>query len=296
MFSNKLGTELISEKNNPRLNVNHLSQACLLKGKPIIENLERWCFKHNQLRDGVKPMLAVIYFDTGSDARDYLQIKAEVAAKAGIDYSSHKLLPHASINEVLNKIKELNKDNRIHGILVQRPVPEHLDEHEVMYNINRQKHIEECTRGKDSNIAVDGVERLLDAYHKVQMLDLYIIILGGTNIITPEFKAELKHRFQYVKILSTLEGTTIDCKRNTVIMTELNKGGIIKPTMLGPNVKLIIDLGFDVDTKTGDLDPGCGPQAAAVQGLVLNAPSQEHKQSEASVPARNPAPILALLL
>lgn len=124
-----------------------------------------------------------------------------------------------------------------------------------MYSINRQKHVEEYAGGNASNIALDAVKRLLAAYHKVWMLDLDIVILGGTNIITPGFKAELKRRFQFVEMLPKWEGTMIDRKRQTIVMTELNRGGVIKPSMLGPGVKLVIDLGFDVDTKTGDLDP-----------------------------------------
>ncbi|WYZ35518.1 hypothetical protein EsH8_X_000165 [Colletotrichum jinshuiense] len=255
MSSNRPGTGLIVEKNDLRLTVSHLSQACLLKGKPIVDSIERWCLGHNRSGDGITPTLAVLYFDTGSDARDYLKLKAEVAAKAGIGYTSHKLRPNASIDEVLGKIDQLNKDDRTHGILVQRPIPKHLSQCQVMYSITRQKHVEEYAGGNASNIALDAVKRLLAAYHKVWMLDLDIVILGGTNIITPGFKAELKRRFQFVEMLPKWEGTMIDRKRQTIVMTELNRGGVIKPSMLGPGVKLVIDLGFDVDTKTGDLDP-----------------------------------------
>ncbi|KAK1564089.1 uncharacterized protein LY79DRAFT_530569 [Colletotrichum navitas] len=255
MFSEKFSTALFDEKNETQLTTSNFNQACFLRGNPIVESLERWCLRNSRCPNGPKPMLAVVYFDTGDDAQEYLQIKAEVAAKAGIGYIPHKLLPSASINEVLEQIHKLNTDHCTHGILVQRPIPEHLCQDEVMYSIKRAKHIEEYAESKRTNIAVDGVMRLLTAYHKLWMLDLNIIILGGTNIITPEFQAEIKRQHSHVETPSKWEETKINGKHSTVLITELNKGGIIKSTMLGPSVKLVIDLGFDVISKIGDLDP-----------------------------------------
>lgn len=174
--------------------------------------------------------------------------------QAGIGYTAHKLSPRALIEKVLAKIQELNDNDQAHGILIQRPVPEHLSEHEVMNSVAPYKHIEELSRGKRNNIAVDGLSRLLNSYGKAWMLELNIILLGGTNIITSGFKAELARKHKHVQVVPTLESATMDPKHDTIIITELNKGGVIKPEMLGPAIRLIVDLGFDVDTKAGDLD------------------------------------------
>ncbi|KAK1691020.1 hypothetical protein BDP55DRAFT_701265 [Colletotrichum godetiae] len=251
------GGAIIDEKCECQPTFEHFPGASLLKGLPVSANIERWCYRHRS-RDGIEPTLGVIYFDTGSDAKEYLQIKAEVAAKAGIRYISHRLPPDASVDETRDKIAELNGDENTHGILIQRPLPDHLEEHEIMNSIHTKKHIEEYAKGYAANIALDGLRRLLDVYHKAWMLDLTIVLLGGTNIITPGFKADLQRHLPHVEILEMLGGKIrdIDSKRHVIVMTELNKGGIIKPSMIGPGVKLVVDLGFDVVTKTGDLDPG----------------------------------------
>lgn len=155
---------------------------------------------------------------------------------------------------MLAKIRELNDNDQAHGILIQRPVPKHLSETRVMDSVAPHKHIEEFDRGKPNNIAVDGLTRLLNSYGRAWMLELNIILLGGTNIITPGFKAELTRRHKHVQIMPKIQTARMNPKHETIIITELNKGGIIKPEMLGPAIKLVVDLGFDVDTKVGDLD------------------------------------------
>ncbi|KAK1990584.1 Aminoacid dehydrogenase-like protein [Colletotrichum falcatum] len=264
MCAEKISTATFNKNDDNQLSTSHFNQAFLLKGKTVVESLERWCLRNNKCLNGHTPMLSVVYFDTGDDAQEYLQIKAEVASKAGVDYTTHRLPPFASMNEVLGKINELNEDHGTHGILVQRPIPTHLCQHEVMYSIKRTKHVEEYTESKPSNIAVEGVVRLLAAYHKAWMLDLNVIILGGTNIITPGFKAELKRYHQRVETFSKWEEIRINRKHNTVLISELNKGGIIKPNMLSPRVKLVIDLGFDVISKMGDVD-----QMVQIRDLII---------------------------
>nr|POF12680.1 bifunctional protein fold [Quercus suber]POF12683.1 bifunctional protein fold [Quercus suber] len=242
-------------------------QGQLLKGGPTVSEISSWCQKHKRGRAGTKATLAVMYFDTGDDAEEYLYVKAVVAARAGVGYSVHKLAPDAPIDDVLEKINELNEDDEVHGVLIQRPVPEHLWERQVMDSVRPQKHVEEFTHRKASNIALDGLIRLLTTYHRNWMLNLNIIMLGGTNIITPQFKAELKRRHRHfdekVQLLS--EPARLDPGHDTIVVTELNKGGIVTPDMLGPAIKLVVDVGFDPDTKTGDLDP----DVLDVNGLVV---------------------------
>lgn len=159
------------------------------------------------------------------------------------------------MDEVLERISALNYDDDSHGILIQRPVPDHLWTKQVMDSVAPVKHVEEFTQGKADNIAVDALTRLLQTYGKAWMLDLNIILLGGLNIITPAFKEQLKLRHKQVQVAQTLESGMLDTKHDTIIITELNHGHIIKPDMLGSAIKLVVDLGFDPDTKEGDLDP-----------------------------------------
>ncbi|KAI5356828.1 putative tetrahydrofolate dehydrogenase/cyclohydrolase [Septoria linicola] len=246
---------LNSEKCSSESSPHEHTQARLLRGGPVVTKIASWCLKHNQRRHGQKATLAVIYFDTGADADEYLFIKAIVAARAGVGYEEYKLSPHAPIEDVLAQITELNDDDRIHGVLIQRPIPKHLCETQVMASVVPIKHIEEFSVEKSNNIAYDGLYRLLRSYGRAWMLDLDVVLLGGTNIITPGFRSQLRRQHKHVGALQTLDPIPQGSKYDTIIITELNRGGIIKPHMLGPSVRLVVDLGFDVKSKVGDLDP-----------------------------------------
>ena len=54
--------------------------ARLLTGDLVVRDIERWCHRKAE-KGGVKPVMAVVYFNTGSDAVDYVKIKAHVAAR-----------------------------------------------------------------------------------------------------------------------------------------------------------------------------------------------------------------------
>ncbi|CAI0649172.1 unnamed protein product [Colletotrichum noveboracense] len=264
MTSSDFGAVYVNDKCGSVI-YSHVCQALFLKGAPVIGLLESWCIRNSKSIDGIKPTLAVVYFNTGVDADEYLRIKAEVAAKAGIDFIPYELAPNASTDGLLHLISTLNKCSQTHGILVQRPLPIQISETDVMGSISRRKHVEERLQGQPSNIAVDGVVRLLASYRKADMLDLSIVLLGGTNIITPGFKAELKKRYPRIEMFKTPEEAKLVNRDGVIVMTELNKGGIIQPEMLGPGVELVIDLGFDINTKMGDLDP----RVFDVDGLMV---------------------------
>ncbi len=72
---------LDNEKFPTNSTVTSFNQAQLLRGGPVVTKIHSWCTKHNRSRKGIKPMLAVIYFDTGDDADEYLYIKRVVAAR-----------------------------------------------------------------------------------------------------------------------------------------------------------------------------------------------------------------------
>lgn len=80
MTSSDFGAVYVSDKWGSVI-YSHVCQALFLKGAPVIGLLESWCIRNSKSIDGIKPTLAVVYFNTGVDADEYLRIKAEVAAK-----------------------------------------------------------------------------------------------------------------------------------------------------------------------------------------------------------------------
>ncbi|KAL6912656.1 hypothetical protein FSST1_010416 [Fusarium sambucinum] len=234
------------------------ASARLLTGDPVVHDIDRWCHRKAE-KDDIKPIMAVIFFNTGADAVDYVKIKAHVAARAGIRYWVYEMPVDASTKQVKSQVEKLNKNHRIHGILIQRPLPDQLNEPEVMASINPIKNIEEYTEGQPDNIAADALVRLLARYELLQSAQqAKIQIVGFGNIITKAFIQQLKQQFPYVSwsrdfnpsIDAGEEEHEAKAPRASIIISELHRGpGVIKPSMVKPEVSVLVDLGFYVTEK-----------------------------------------------
>ncbi|KHN96438.1 methenyltetrahydrofolate cyclohydrolase [Metarhizium album ARSEF 1941] len=245
--------------------------ADLLQGHLVVRDIERWCLRKGR-RGGTAPVLAVIFFDTDPSAEDYVRIKAHVAEKAGVGYWVYEMSPDASCAQVQTQIRALNENARVHGILVQRPLPEHLGEPKVMAAIDPRKHVEEYRDGRASNIAADAVGRLLSSHGRRGALRRSAVhVAGAGNIVTDGFTAHMRRRYPWVSASPGLRQLVAaeHGGRPVVLITELHRGaGHVTPGMVRPEVRIVIDLGFYLSrggVAAGDLDHA----VLAMDGLAV---------------------------
>lgn len=184
--------------------------------------------------------------------------------KAGVSYWVYEMPPDASTTQVISQVQQLNKNSQIHGILVQRPLPDQVNEPKVMASIDHVKNIEEYTKGQADNIAADALVRLLARYGLLQpALQAKIRIVGFGNIITKEFIQQMKRQFPYVSASKDFDESfdesknkheapqeAIEAPRASMIISELHRGpGFIKESMVKSDVRVLVDLGFYVTEK-----------------------------------------------
>lgn len=104
----------------------------------------------NDLRDciddldssGVKPGLATVLMSDDSASETYVSMKQQACDDLGIEGIHHELDADAPADELFDTVAALNSDPDVHGILVQMPVPEHVDEREVLHSIDPIKDID----------------------------------------------------------------------------------------------------------------------------------------------------------
>ncbi|KAJ4010990.1 hypothetical protein NW752_007472 [Fusarium irregulare] len=245
------------------------ASAHLLTGDLVVHDIERWCHRKAE-KGGIKPVMAVLFFNTGPDSVNYVKFKAHVAARAGVSYWVYEMSTDASTSQVISQVQKLNKNPRIHGILVQRHLPEQVDVQKVMASIEDVKNLEEYTKGLADNIAADSLIRLLASHGLLQFArKAKIRIVGFGNVITEEFIRQMKHQFSYVSWSKDFDPscdanqdehealeTEVEAPRRTIIISELHRGpGFIKESMVKPEVSVLIDFGFYVTEKgfMGDL-------------------------------------------
>lgn len=87
----------------------------------------------------VKPGLAVVLVGDDSSSHLYVSLKEEACKKIGMKFEKHLFNKDTEEIEIIEKIKELNEKNYIHGIIVQLPLPEHLVESKIIKTIDPQK-------------------------------------------------------------------------------------------------------------------------------------------------------------
>ena len=91
---------------------------------------------------GIEPCLAVVLVGDNSASKVYVSNKEKACAAVGIRSVSHVLPEATTEEELLKLIDELNKDANVHGILVQMPVPKHIDDRKVIMAISPDKDVD----------------------------------------------------------------------------------------------------------------------------------------------------------
>ena len=116
----------------------------LIDGKQIaLEIKEEQKKKAEELRaKGLQPGLAVILVGDNSASKVYVSNKKKACEYVGIKSFSYELPAETPELELLELIDTLNKDSHVHGILVQLPLPKHMDEQKVIMAISPQKDVD----------------------------------------------------------------------------------------------------------------------------------------------------------
>ena len=118
--------------------------AKIIDGKQIAAEIRAELAKEIEglKKEGLNPGLAVILVGDDPASRVYVNNKKKACAEVGIYSREYALPKETTQEELLNLIRELNQDPEIHGILVQLPLPDHLDERQVLETISPAKDVD----------------------------------------------------------------------------------------------------------------------------------------------------------
>ncbi len=91
---------------------------------------------------GITPHLHIITLTTDSASNAYVSQKKLKGGEIGAKITVEKLNPTTKIEELIGKVGKLNNDRNVHGIIIQRPIPEHIDESSIANSINPNKDVD----------------------------------------------------------------------------------------------------------------------------------------------------------
>src|SRR6056297_1141278 len=168
--------------------------AKILYGKPVAREIRTKVKEKVELlkKKGIVPGLAVVLVGDDPASSIYVRSKARNCEKLGL-YSETIRMPGETTQDELNLlIDRLNTDSRFHGILVQLPLPNHLDDSEIIHRISPEKDVDgfhpvsvgKLVLGKDTFISCTpaGILEILK-YYNISPKGKHAVVVGRSNIV-----------------------------------------------------------------------------------------------------------------
>ena len=251
--------------------------AKIIDGKEISQAVrEEYRHRADKLKDkGTLPGLAVIIVGDNPASRIYVRNKIKACHDVGLHSESHDMPEDASEEMVLNQIEELNQSTKIHGILVQLPLPAHIDEKKVLEAISADKdvdgfHYHNLGALLTGNMIFPpctpyGVMCMLD-YMNIPLEGKEAVVVGRSNIVGKPMAIMLLEKSATVTICTS---KTQDLKAHTsradILVVATGRAEMITGEMIKEGAT-VIDVGInhdDDDRLVGDVEFESASQKAA---------------------------------
>lgn len=223
--------------------------AATIDGKSIAEEIRsRITSEVCRMKEiiGEVPGLAVILVGQRRDSQTYVRNKIKACEEAGIKSLMTELPENCKEEEVINAVSSFNEDPSIHGILVQLPLPQHLDEEKILNSVKLEKDVDGFHPLNMGNLAMRGKEPLFISCTPKGCVELLIrsgveimgknaVVIGRSNIVGLPTSLLLQRHHATVSIVNafTKNPEQITCEADIVIaatgVPNLVRGHWLKP-------------------------------------------------------------------
>ena len=242
--------------------------ARIIDGKRIAAEIRQEVRQRVQrLREttGKVPGLAVILVGDDPASATYVRSKTKACQEAGI--FSRQLTPPGNVSQsdLLCIVQEMNRDPEIHGILVQLPLPKHLDERAVLETVDAAKDVDGFTFASIGRLVENqplfvpctpaGILEILDR-EEIAISGKRAVVVGRSEIVGKPISLLLLHRHATVTICHS---RTVDLAGETrhadILVAAVGRPRMITGEMIKPGA-VVIDVGINrIDDKlVGDVD------------------------------------------
>jgi methylenetetrahydrofolate dehydrogenase (NADP+)/methenyltetrahydrofolate cyclohydrolase len=242
--------------------------AELIDGKKVAADIKEQLKKDIEALNskGVTPGLAVVLVGEDPASKKYVSSKEKTCEALGIKSIGHKLKESTTQEALLKLIDDLNIDPNVHGILVQLPLPKHLNEKEVMHAINPDKDVDGFGPESLGRLMLDepgfvactphGAMKMLDAYG-IDPKGKNVVVVGRSVIVGKPLALLLLRRHATVTIChSRTQNLKEVCKNADILCVAVGKAKMITGDMIKEGAA-VIDVGINVTPEgklVGDVD------------------------------------------
>lgn len=241
--------------------------AQIIDGKAISEKLlcEIAADVEKMVQDGMpRPGLAAVLVGENPASQQYVKMKRKTCEKNGLDSFGYELPKTATQAEVEGLVKELNADPKINGILVQLPLPSHLDDEKILNSISVEKDVDGfhpinigrlAQKGREPLFVPctpDGCIYLIDQTG-FQLKGANAVVLGRSNIVGMPVALLLVKRDATVTIChSRSKDLPGICRSADVLIAAVGKPEMVRADWIKPGA-VVIDVGTNrVDDPTSE--------------------------------------------
>lgn len=200
------------------------------------------------------PKLAVIMVGNDQASSIYVKNKSKACDEIGIDFEEYLLPEETTMQELLSLITKLNEEKEVKGILLQSPIPAHLDIQKAFETINPKKDVDgfhpisvgQACIGQDTFIPCTplGIVRLLEEY-KIPIEGKNVVILGRSNIVgKPLMQCMLKKNATVTICHSKTRNIQEITKQADILIVAIGKPKFITEEMVKENA-VVIDVGMN---------------------------------------------------
>jgi methylenetetrahydrofolate dehydrogenase (NADP+)/methenyltetrahydrofolate cyclohydrolase len=220
----------------------------------------------------IKPGMAVIMIGKNKASQIYIRLKQEAAKKLGFYFKKYLFLKKVDEGKVLKIIKNLNEDRKIHGIIVQLPLPKNFNPFKIVQTISPEKDIDGFhPKTKFISPTHQAILKLL-SFYKIKIKNKKIVIFANSLIFARPLQKILKRKKGKTKIvlkkdylLSPIKYEKY-LKEADILIIAIGQPKFLKKEMIKKGV-IIIDVGYSRIKKkpVGDVDfKNCSQKAKAI--------------------------------
>jgi len=261
--------------------------AEIIDGKEFAKDLrEQIGFEVVKLTEktGKKPGLAVILVGEDPASQVYVRNKGKQTIEAGMESFTFKMPDTATEEELIAKVNELNANDDVHGILVQLPLPKHIDENAVIGSIHPMKDVDGfhvintglLATGQQAMVPCTPLGCIMMLKDKLGDLSgLNAVVIGRSNIVGKPMAALLLNESCTVTIThSRTKNIEQICKKADIVVAAVGRPQMVKKEWVKEGA-IVIDVGInriEVDGKNklvGDVD---FDDVAQVAGAITPVP------------------------
>ncbi|ENU80758.1 FolD 1 [Acinetobacter sp. ANC 3789] len=211
-------------------------------------------------QQGITPCIAVVLVGEDPASQVYVRNKVEKALMVGIRSLEFRFPTELSQTELLAKIDELNADHSVHGILVQLPLPKHIDETAVLERIDPKKDVDGfhsenvggLSQGRDvlTPCTPTGCIRLLKDTLG-DLTGLHAVVVGRSNIVgKPMAALLLKENCTVTVVHSKSQDLAQLCQLGDIVVAAVGRPRMINSSYLKTNA-VVIDVGINRIQENG---------------------------------------------